>query len=100
MVILVGATRDRQAVRFVLDVAPEKPAQGPQRVQLELRERIASAAGDVLKTQRDGVGRLDEHRFLEPVRPDQLDQAGTETDRDGTEGRLLESGIAKNVADD
>lgn len=76
MIVLGTATIHRQPVLFVLDITPEQIVQRPQRIDRYMRERIAIAeATYVLETPADGIYRLNQHSFLVPVRPDQLDQA-------------------------
>ena len=43
VVVFVGAPLHRQPVLLVLDVAPEQVVERPQRVDLEMRQRIAIA---------------------------------------------------------
>ena len=50
MVVLVGAALHREQVLLVLDVAPQQVAERPQRIDLEVRERVAAARrADVLE---------------------------------------------------
>lgn len=77
MIVLVGAPRQGEAPVSVLHVAPEQVVQGPQRVEFDVGERIASGQGGlVLESEADGPHRLREHRLLVPVGPDELEQAG------------------------
>jgi hypothetical protein len=76
MVVLVGASLNGQAVLLVLDVAPQQTAERPQRVDLEVRQRIAIArCAHVLEASADGAEGLRQHSFFVPIRPDQLDEA-------------------------
>jgi hypothetical protein len=74
VIVLVGPTRHRQAVILILDEAPEQVVQRPQRIDLQVRQRIAGTAAPVLEAP--GVQGLHQHPFLFPVRPDQLEEAG------------------------
>jgi hypothetical protein len=64
-------------VLLVLDVTPQEVTQPAQRVDVEVRERVAVAGHDplVLEAVADGVHRLGLHALFVPVRPDQLDHA-------------------------
>ena len=113
MVVLVVAAGDAQPVLLVLDVAPEQVVERPQRIDLEVAQRIVVLRpADVLETPRDRVQRLHQHSLLVPVRPDQLEQAGigelvpedAEAVRrqavvDAREHRALEPDVAELVAD-
>ena len=76
MVVLVGAALHREQVLLVLDVAPQQVAERPQRIDLEMRQRIAAARrADVLEAPGIALDALHQHALLVPVRPDQLEQA-------------------------
>src|SRR5262245_18420188 len=76
MVVFIGSAGNAQPVRLVLDEAPDNIVQRAQRIDFEIRERIAVRwAAPVLEPQADGVHRLHEHPLFVPVRPDQLEEA-------------------------
>src|SRR5262252_2788652 len=76
MVVFISSAWDAQPVWLVLDEAPDNIVQRAQRIDLEIRERIAvRRAAPVLEPQTDGVHRLHEHPLFVPVRPDQFEQA-------------------------
>src|SRR4051812_38547729 len=77
MIILRCAPLHRQAVLLVLDVAPHDIVEGPQRVDGDMRERIAVAyPAHVLEALADGIHRLNQHALFVPIRPDELNQTG------------------------
>ena len=77
VIVFVRPPGDRQALVFILNVTPQDVVEGPQRVQLEMSERVALSVGAlVLEAPRDGVDRLGEHALFVPIGPDQLDQDG------------------------
>ena len=75
VIVFLRPARNRQALVFILHVTPQDIVERPERVQLEMRQRIARRVGAlVLEALRDGVDRLGQHAFFVPVGPDELDQ--------------------------
>src|SRR5215510_10279258 len=75
MVVFISPAGDAQPVRLVLDEAPDNIVQRAQRIDFEIRERIAvRRAAPVLEPQTDSVHRLHEHPLFVPVRPDQFEE--------------------------
>ena len=109
MVVFVGPPRHGQPVLLVLDISPKQVVQRPQRIDLEVRQRIASAAALalVLEAQADRVHGLHQHPLLVPVRPDQLQQAWRLNPRepdhpfakDSIDNRLVRKRISQDSVD-
>src|SRR5262249_56735976 len=75
MIVFVNATTDCQPMLLVLEISPEQVVQRPQRIDLELSQRVESRAADILEPLADRIHGLNEHSLFVPVRPDQLEEA-------------------------
>jgi hypothetical protein len=76
MRVLVGAPFDGEQVDLILNLAPEEVPDAAQRIDFEVRQRVAiTHRAHVLEAPVDGIHALHEHALFVPVAPDQFDEA-------------------------